>query len=382
MARYYADYYEVVFQSYETNSNYYRGTAHSGQGYISVAVPVGSYYEALAPAGDYTTKTLPAADFVDEADILPYQQKETVTVELSAFTPRWDTSPGLYNKIVYTTVPSVAEGAATVSAPDKDEDRTKSRNDFEFSASLTSNEYADTDTNGDRRMDAGEIWERLRILSADRIVRAAGDLILGASEISNSDNLSVTFNIAKFWPLMQANNNLAIYAPSTKGEPAIDGRTVCLIPRNKDSRFPSTPTALELDSTLLSSGVAVTDTRSTGGSITFFNLTSTSTITFRNKPLMILAKDLLPNYDTDAVLQFERYYYAFGVKGRSWTGGLPSRWTIRNGLSGGEEDGSAEYVTSLEEWFPTGKGTANGSRIAVRFGNGNNSDTNDTQVTY
>jgi hypothetical protein len=72
-ARFYANFYEVVFKDDNGTADadddaYYRGVGTPTQGYISVAVPPGEGYKALLLAG--INRTLVAAAFEDDVSIV------------------------------------------------------------------------------------------------------------------------------------------------------------------------------------------------------------------------------------------------------------------------------------------------------------------------
>jgi hypothetical protein len=115
--------------------------------------------------------------------------------------------------------------------------------------------------------------------------------------------------------------------------------------------------------------------------ITALDISAFGIISFTNRPGAITApipdreteKQMLPNFDVDAVIQFELYYHAFGDPK---FGG--HRWTIRNRLFDYQLDGTPEY--GVDEVAPTGKGVTTGSWILVRFGKGNGAGASSVQV--
>jgi hypothetical protein len=83
----------------------------------------------------------------------------------------------------------------------------------------------------------------------------------------------------------------------------------------------------------------------------------------------------LPARDTDGLLVFKLYYYAFGTPESEGV-----LWTIRNGLYGAAEnpDGVAELDGQGD---PTGKGATLGSYIPIRFGKGTPVNLQNTTVS-
>jgi hypothetical protein len=252
-------------------------------------------------------------------------------------------------------------------------------NDFVFSASLASPEYT-YDLDEDGKQDENETWETVQVLAKPRLVQVAGDPTYGATKINRlTDTFTVKFNIAKFWLLIQAD-----WKPSddraAKGTLSIAGYKAVVSPYTGDGTVSTStfsPVYLTLnDVTLDPTRDATTGTHLErfGGNkelITVLDISPFGIISFTNRPGAITApipaweteKQMLPNFDVDAVLQFELYYHAFGDPK---FGG--QRWTIRNGLFDYQEDRSmmrpmllrlraAAFQPEAGSWCDSAKGT-------------------------
>jgi hypothetical protein len=183
-----------------------------------------------------------------------------------------------------------------------------------------------------------------------------------------SDTFTVTFNIAKFEPLIEADIR-TVFDPdeddyvidngdgiATDGDwgsttpipgPGLTfaGYTVKLWPRYTTDLV--SPVEFTLDDP--TKVLPVLDGANLI-SATLPNITDTSTLSF--------VSGRLPKHNVDMLLQFEAEYYAYGDPE---TEGF--RWVIRNGLYGG----SGDTVGVGEN---DGSGAGSGSDILVRFGSG------------
>jgi hypothetical protein len=375
-ARRYTNTYEVVFRKRTftstgwtiTSTEYWRGEAAAAQGYISIVVPVGEDFDVLLLAG--YNRTLLGAGYKTGVDI-EADQANTVTMTVQAFPVQWDAHSA--NVIVYDN-----NGATPT-------DRTKSKNDFEFAATIAA--YTSKDPlkivvdNGERYVHVAPVY-------------TTPDPELGPSKITNSSKFKVTFNIAKFEPLIEADMRTVLTndgdGDATDGDDGGATRTYKKIDDGASGR-PGPGLTVEaaivrlwprytadlvspVDFAAASPNIipaAIGAADGIGGIIT--EITETSTIFFTNRDEAI---GLLPSQNVDMLLQFEAEYYAYGdpkTKG--------FRWVIRNGLYGNSEDiGSQEDGSNGY----TGKGIGNGSDILVRFGSGTPADnrTDETRITW
>ncbi|MDR1986096.1 MAG: hypothetical protein LBP88_03865 [Treponema sp.] len=165
-----AQFYEVVFKN-STGTAYYRGEAAASQGYISVAVPVGTGYEVLLLAGR-NNRTLLAAGHVGSKNIQP-GIVNVITIPATGITPVWD-------------------GLATPLAG----------NDFTFDGT-------------------GGIAGLVAVDATNRYVRVGSPTVVPTA----GDTFSVGFNLLKLGPLLDAEGGSAL---------TLQGSKVELLPRNAD----------------------------------------------------------------------------------------------------------------------------------------------------
>jgi hypothetical protein len=303
------------------------------QGYISVDVPVGKDYEVLLIAG--IGQTLVGAGYrgknnsdPDAVEIKAGVVNE-IPIEVTTLTPQWNTSADAGNAIKDSPV----------------------KNDFEFYADL--NKFDPDLKIMERAVHlAPSLWEAGEDegINADKIPDSTDD-------ITTDDTFGVAFDISDYQPLVFAdvrsgNSNYTLTLPEKP--------KVKLWPQYPNDTF--APVIFALDTGFGNGAALIGDTITDGtddddkGYVGYATAAKTFTSTAR---LAFKNDTALPNKDTNALLQFDVKYRAFGT---SYSGG--TTWTIRNGLYNSPDDNTGEDGGS-----DTGSEGA-GSYIPVVIGKG------------
>jgi hypothetical protein len=333
---FYANLYEVVFKSQA--GTYYRGEGTADQGYVNVPVPIGEKYEVLLLAG--YNRTLLAAGWLGVTDAVPgvsavpaevgegtdddpefpaipeipaipevdkrvdikSGQANVVSIPVTKFPLQWDhgdldpVTNGTQNNIIADT------------------------NDFAFS--LNSSTYT-----GATKV---QVKDRYIILAPEEDSSIPS---YGPSEIADADTFTVTFNIAKLAPLINA--DIATTNTTSVRKLTIADYNVQLWARYVNDEFPSV---------VLKSGTTPNVVYEADAPVSFTNTPGTHK---------------LPKRNVDGVLQFELTYYAFGTDQSKGTA-----WIIRNGLNRTKDDTTADKANGNTT------GTGPGSYFVVKIGSG------------
>ncbi|MDR2447763.1 MAG: hypothetical protein LBD58_10855, partial [Treponema sp.] len=310
--QFYANYYEAVFKNdngTEDNTDddtYYRGVGTPTQGYVNIAVPPGDGYKVLLLAG--INRVLVAAGFESDVEIVAGTDN-LVTMKLATCAPQWDTS--FDNDI-------------------GENPYEETWNDFIFEAALT------YDNNG---ADDVVIDKKNRLVHvAPFVAGEEEDPDKGPGDIDPAnDTFAVKYNFKRLEALIDAEK-------FNEGDPdtlRLFYYDVYVHHRYIGDKF----TTVEL---------RTVDTNFDFGYNGENKLPDDGAVLFVNHPDDGGNKHSLPNKNTDGLLVFNLYYYAFGT---DKSGG--SLWTIKNGLYSAAE--SPDGVAELDDAeSPTGKGATLG----------------------
>jgi hypothetical protein len=302
---FFANFYEVVFNK---GTDFYRGEGTAAQGYVNVAVPVDSEYEVLVLAG--YNRTLLAAGWlgltqavpggtpaVDNRVTIKAGEANVLSIPVTRFPLQWD-----------HTLTSAGVGPTAT-------------NDFEFV------------------LDASGYTGSAPVVLKDRYINLAPvdpGGTYGPDQIDPAaDKFTVTFNIAKLEPLINADINTT--GPGTDRKLTLADHKVRLWPRYVNDVF--SYIVLNPPATI-TNGIYPTDVP----------------LSFVSAPTA--TADRLPKRNVDGILQFELFYYAFGT-----TDSKGTKWIIRNGLNRTDDT-----LTAAEAGGTTGTGP--GSYFLVKIGSG------------
>jgi hypothetical protein len=193
----------------------------------------------------------------------------------------------------------------------------------------------------------------------------SGNPKLDGEDISPVDTFTVHFNIFKFAPLIFVDPTYNS-ADDRRGL-TLAGSNVRLVFRNMDDPvhdvyLPPVEIAPKTGSDTVEKELDVV-VDATDKRIVITDIHGDSVISFKNTSAMNDINTWLPWQNTDMLLMFELYYYAFGdptSKGY--------KWVIRNELVGHSEDSGSDKPISTHEL--SGEGTTSGGDILIRFGEG------------
>jgi hypothetical protein len=298
----FVNFYEVIFRDRgdESKPVYYRGTGTGSEGYVSVSVLPGKTYDVLLLAG--YNRTLLGAGYVgvnsgDDVNRGPVTiesgRANVVSISVTKLAPQWDTSTGNTNTI------------------NKSDDHT---NDFAFSATFSDGNYYVPST-------PLKIENRYIHLLPDWTSNPDPNNYKSRFNEAHA-KFTVTFNIAKLTPLIEANWN----TNSGSKMLTIKDYGVSLKPRYPEATEDDfTPVTLICKS---ADGPVAYPTGSLPLSPPYtYNLTTNTVIAFDNYNAEGPHQQL-PVKHVDGLLRFELKYHAFGTEASGGT-----LWFIRNGLN-------------------------------------------------